>query len=130
MTRSSARVTHDWLTQVIYIQEPDISSMANLALLTRYYFGLDRSIYREYRMSRIRRRWMKEQMKTPDSNGGLTCSMCGRSGLNPWEKNIKKKATLDHIKSICDGGEWNNPSNFQVACYSCNSRKNSELQKI
>ncbi len=129
MTRSQGRASLTWLVQVVNIAEPDITSAANLALLAQHYFSLDKSIYTDWRMAHVRRKWMKQQLKTPDELGGLTCAICGKKGLHPDRKKGTGLATLDHIVDIGRGGEWNNPSNFQVACDRCNNNKNSRLQK-
>ncbi len=112
--------------QVVHVTNPDVASAANLTLLSQHYFALDKSIYTDWRMAHVRRKWMKQQMETPDELGGLTCAICGRKGLKPW---TTPKATLDHIVNIGHGGAWNDPSNFQVACEKCNNDKNSKLQK-
>lgn len=115
--------------QVVHITEPDITSAAALALLAKKYVSLDKSIYTEFRMHRIRNKWMKRLMLAPDEQGGLTCAICGKKGLRPNESDPHKKATLDHITEISVGGDWRNPSNFQVLCKDCNSLKNDLFQK-
>lgn len=131
MTRSQGKNgSTRWVIQAVHIGDPDITSGASLALLAKKYYTLDRSIYSEWRMTRIRRKWMKKLMKTPDEEGGLTCAICGRKGLKPDERQDRnKQATLDHIHEIGKGGSWNDPINFQVACYPCNSYKNNVQQK-
>lgn len=124
MTRSRGKTTMDWLKQVVNIHNPDVTSAANLVLLSREYFLQDRTIYSNWRMKHIRQRWMKQQMRTNrDSTGGLTCAICGRKGLLPFVSDPNKLATLDHIVSIADGGVWNDTSNFQVSCHKCNVKK-------
>jgi len=131
MTRSQGRRNRAWAVQVVHIADPDITTAAALALLAKKYCAEDKSIYTEYRMHRIRNRWMKEQLKVArDELGGLTCAICGKKGLNPWTSDIDNRAVLDHIIEITAGGSWSNPSNFQVACDFCNSIKNDNLQKI
>ena len=133
MTRSEGRARHSWIVQVVHVAEPDITSAAQLALLAKHYFSLDRSIYTDWRMAHVRRKWMKQQLKTPDELGGLTCAICGRKGLFPFKvPNVpdKYRATLDHIVDIGQGGAWNDPANFQVACSQCNNTKNSKMQKL
>jgi len=73
---------------------------------------------------------MKLQMKTPDSEGGLTCALCGKKGLKyRGAKRRREQATLDHIVEIVNGGCWHDPNNFQVVCYACNANKNHLMQK-
>jgi 5-methylcytosine-specific restriction endonuclease McrA len=132
MTRSKGRASQGWLVQAVHVDEPDITSAAHLALLAKHYFSLDRSIYTDWRMAHIRRKWMKQQLKHPDELGGLTCAICGKKGLKPYKQPdvpTNDMATLDHIIEIGRGGSWNDPTNFQVACVHCNSTKNSMLQK-
>jgi 5-methylcytosine-specific restriction endonuclease McrA len=114
--------------QVVHVAEPDITSAASLALLAKHYCSLDKSIYTEYRMYKIRRRWMNLQMQTPDEEGGLTCAICGRKGLNPWAKDVNMRAVLDHIQEIALNGPWNDPANFQVTCDRCNNQKDAKRQ--
>lgn len=116
--------------QVVHIAEPDITSAASLALLAKKYCSEDKSIYTEYRMHRLRNKWMKAQMKSPDELGGLTCAICARKGLNPWTVDIDQRAVLDHVHEICLGGSWHDPANFQVLCDRCNNQKNDKLQKL
>lgn len=129
MSRARGRHTRNWTKQVVHVSDPHITSAASLVLLQKHYFSLDKSAYSEWRMRQIRRKWMKEKMKCPDSEGGLTCELCGKKGLLPKTKNPEQLATLDHIKEIGKGGKWNDPSNFQVACANCNSEKNKSLYR-
>jgi 5-methylcytosine-specific restriction endonuclease McrA len=124
MTRSEGKqYRRQWALQVVYVQEPVISSAASLVMLSKMYLQQDKTIYSELRMNRIRTKWMRLQMKTPDEAGGLTCVHCGRKGLLPWTENVKQKAVLDHILEISEGGSWNDPINFQVSCDRCNNIK-------
>ena len=125
MTRSKGKQCRKWTLQVVHIQAPPIDSPAHLALLAKQYSEQDKSIYSESRMGRIRNRWMKSLMKTAAPGQGLTCAICGRSKLFPHSKDPYRRnlATLDHIIDIGKNGAWNDPSNFQVACYQCNQRK-------
>jgi hypothetical protein len=131
MIRSHGRKTMKvWLTQVVHIEEPHVTSAANLVLLIKQYFIQDKSIYSDWRMFHIRKKWMKQQLKLfRDKDGGLTCSICHKTGLLPHSPCKDKRASLDHIINISDGGEWNNPENFQVACQDCNENKNKVLQE-
>lgn len=130
MTRSQGKKLKSWVIQVVHVKEPHIRSAAALVLLAKKYFVLDKSIYTERRMHRLRNRWMRLQLKTSrDEEGGLTCAICGRKGLNPFSRIEKQLAVLDHIVEICQNGSWHDPSNFQVSCYRCNDRKNDQLQK-
>ena len=130
MTRSKGRRSRDWAVQVCHIQDPPVNSAAQLCLLSKHYFSLDKSIYTEFRMHKIRNKWMRLQMKTPDACGGLTCANCKQQGLSPWTEDVSKRAVLDHIVEIGIGGDWRDPNNFQVLCDRCNGKKNDELQRI
>jgi len=127
--RAAGRRAKQWVVQVVHVVDPPSTSPAALALLSKHYFFLDKSIYTETRMSRIRHKWMKKQMQTPDELGGLTCAICGRKGLMPHVVDEKNLATIDHIIELKCGGPWNDPTNFQVACYECNNHKNNIQQK-
>ncbi len=109
--------------QTVLIPDPPSDSYAALVLLSRQYFSQDKTIYNNSRMQRVRRRWMKEQMLSPDSKGGLTCAICGREGLQPFTDDRNKVATLDHIVELKNNGSWNDPTNFQVACFQCNCHR-------
>jgi 5-methylcytosine-specific restriction endonuclease McrA len=126
--RAAGRRDRQWVIQVVHISDPPLDSPAALALLAKMYFALDRTIYSEARMTKIRRKWMKKQMKTPDEMGGLTCVLCGKKGLLPNSKSKKKLATLDHIIELKCNGPWADPNNFQVACYHCNTHRNNVQQ--
>ena len=125
MTRSESKSARSWAIQVVHIADPDITSPASLALLAKKYFSMDKNIYTNFRMQRIRRKWIKKLMETPDEKGGLTCAICGNKGLQVKDSSRLKSATLDHIVDIANGGAWNDPSNFQVACYLCNAAKSN-----
>jgi 5-methylcytosine-specific restriction endonuclease McrA len=103
-----------------------------MVLLVRKYFLLDRTIFSERRMLKIRTRWMKEQVKNSRCcfhTSKLRCKICGRSGLDPFTKDKNKLATLDHIVELSKGGSWDDPNNFQVACYRCNARRSATPRK-
>ena len=129
MTRSNGKQSRSWAVQVVHIQDPPVNSAAHLCLLAKKYSSEDKGIYTEFRMHKLRNKWMKLQMKTPDEKGGLTCSHCKRQGLQPWTDDVSKRAVLDHIREIADGGDWKDTSNFQVLCDRCNGQKNDRFQK-
>ena len=129
MTRSKGKQSRSWAVQVVHIQDPPINSAAHLCLLAKKYSSQDRDIYTHSRMHKRRNRWMKRQMKQPDLMRGLTCSHCGRMGLQPWTEDVNMRAVLDHKIDIALGGSWNDPSNFQVLCDRCNGKKNDLFQK-
>lgn len=117
-----------WAKQIVFVSEPHIHSAAALVLLSRQYLKLDKTVYTTSRMDKVRRKWIRKLMQTPDEKGGLTCQICGRKGLKPKCKNRRNLATLDHVVELSKGGQWDNPNNFQVACYVCNShRSNSKI---
>lgn len=127
--RSDSKKVMFWVCQFVHVEEPDVTSPAALALLTKKLFLEDKSVYTEKRMGKIRNRWFKERMKHLDSKGGLTCAICGKQGLQPFDcKSKKKLATLDHVVDLHFNGAWKDPANFQVACYRCNTRKNARRQ--
>jgi 5-methylcytosine-specific restriction endonuclease McrA len=127
--RANGRKYKQWLVQVVNISDPPITSPAAIVLLSKMYFQLDKSIYSETRMTRIRNKWMKKMLKTPDEKGGLTCAICGRKGLLPHITDKNKLATVDHIIELKCGGPWADPDNFQVACYPCNTHRNNVQQQ-
>ena len=110
-------------TQPVLYSDPPISSPAALVLLNKQLFSKDRTIYRNNKMSRLRDRWMKLQLKKPDAKGGLTCAICGKLGLNPFTSDKNMLATLDHIIPLNQNGVWNDTNNFQVACFHCNCNR-------
>ena len=128
MTRSQGKAYRHWVVQKVHTYDPDISSSAALVLLAKKCFQLDKDIYTDTRMQRIREKWIKKLMKTPDEAGGLTCAICGRKGLRLDADNRFQIATLDHIINVSEGGPWNDVNNFRVACYSCNSKRNEKKQ--
>lgn len=129
MTRSKGRQARYWAIQVCHIQDPPPTSPAQLVMMAKHFVSLDKSIYTEFRMHKIRNKWMKLQMKTPDELGGLTCAHCGRKGLQPFDAPVEDRAVLDHKIEIAAGGDWRDPSNFQVLCDRCNGKKNDAFQK-
>lgn len=131
MTRSKGKQSRSWAIQVVHIEDPPVNSAAHLCLLAKKYSAADKSIYTEFRMHRIRNKWMKKQIvEHIDEENGLTCAHCGRKGLQPWTNDPAKRAVLDHIVEICLGGDWRDPANFQVLCDRCNGQKNDRLQKL
>lgn len=71
----------------------------------------------------IRDSWISEQ-ESIHGKDNLTCAICGKTGLKGSSKSRTDMATIDHIKPVSVFPElWNNPSNFQVACYRCNQNK-------
>lgn len=131
MTRSKGRRSRDWAIQVCHIEDPPPTSAAQLCLLAKHYFAQDKSIYTEFRMHRIRNKWMKQQLREhKDEANGLTCAICQRKGLQPFTDKVEERAVLDHILEICLGGDWRDPNNFQVLCDRCNGQKNDKLQKL
>lgn len=125
-TRAQGKAYERWSEQNVHVEKPAISSMAALALLSRDLVSADKSIYTHFRMLKLRRKWMNIQMQNPDEKGGLTCVLCGRQGLDPFTTDLGQIATLDHIHTISQGGVWNDPENYQVACYHCNQVKSNE----
>lgn len=113
-----------WSGQSVFVSDPHIHSAASLVLLVKHYLTLDRTIYTTSRMDKVRRKWIRKLMKTPDELGGLTCQLCGKKGLKPSTNNKHKLATMDHIIELSKGGRWNDPNNFRVACYFCNVGRN------
>lgn len=127
--RASGKILRRWAEQTVLYDEPPISAPAALALLVRKYLIADKTIYKNNRMARRRKQWMKEQLKTPDSKGGLTCAICGKKGLQPFVKDKNKIATLDHIIELKENGACYDPNNFQVACIRCNTHRSATSTK-
>ena len=131
MTRSKGKQSRSWAVQVVHIQDPPVNSAAHLCLLAKKYSSEDKSIYTEFRMHKLRNKWMKMQMREHlDEKNGLTCSLCKRKGLQPWTADVNMRAVLDHIHEIFLGGDWRDPANFQVLCDRCNGQKNDRMQKL
>ena len=130
MTRSQGKQSRSWAIQVVHIRDPPVNSAAHLCLLAKKYSSEDKGIYTEFRMHKLRNKWMKLQMKQPDLMRGLTCCHCGRMGLQPWTPDVHMRAVLDHIHEIFLGGDWRDPANFQVLCDRCNGQKNDRMQKL
>jgi len=131
MTRSKGKQSRSWAVQVVHIKDPPINSAAHLCLLAKKYFTADKSIYTEFRMHKLRNKWMKIQMREHlDERGGLTCTDCKRMGLNPWTADDNMRAVLDHKTEIASNGKWNDSENFQVLCDRCNRQKNDRFQKL
>jgi len=112
-----------WIEQIVLISEPPISSPAALVILSQKYLSSDKSIYTPKRMYSIKRKWIRTMMKQADKKDGLICSICGRKGLPPIHPNRNMVATLDHIIELRNGGSWNDPTNFRIACYKCNLKR-------
>lgn len=130
MTRSQGKQSRSWAIQVVHIEDPPINSAAHLCLLAKKYSAADKSIYTEFRMHKLRNKWMKLQIREHiDEQGGLTCAHCGQMGLQPWTEDVKMRAVLDHKIEIALGGDWRDPTNFQVLCDRCNGQKNDRMQK-
>lgn len=131
MTRSKGRQSRSWAVQVVHIEDPPVNSAAHLCLLAKKYFMEDKGIFTEFRMHRLRNKWMKIQMlEHLDEGNGLTCTHCKRQGLQPWTGDVNMRAVLDHVREIADGGDWQNTENFQVLCHHCNNQKNDRFQKL
>ena len=129
MSRFEAWKSRHWVVQAVHVSDPPITSAAALVLLAKKYFGEDKSIYTNFRMMKVRRKWIKQLMLNPDEEGGLTCSICGKKGLLPQSSNKRKVATIDHIIDISEGGSWNDPNNFRIACSRCNGYKNDQKMR-
>jgi 5-methylcytosine-specific restriction endonuclease McrA len=131
MTRSKGKQCRSWAVQVVHIEDPPVNSAAHLCLLAKKYFTADKSIYTEFRMHKLRNKWMKLQIREHlDELGGLTCAHCHRKGLSPWTADVSMRAVLDHRIEIAANGKWNDPDNFQVLCDRCNGQKNDRFQKL
>jgi hypothetical protein len=122
MSRSHQNIWSGKRFQVAY--EPVHShDPANLVLLSREFQNQDDSRYTDLKMLTIRHAWMRQQEEVHGKRE-LTCYICGKKHLNPWSKSKKRLATLDHVEPIAKSPHrWNDPTNFQVACFMCNSVK-------
>lgn len=97
---------------------------AGLIELSRHLAGKDRNRYSNEKMKNLRRRWMKYKLE--ETAGKLVCEICGKKNLTINSEDSFSRATLDHIIPISRCGVlWNNPFNFQIACFPCNSNKSS-----
>jgi 5-methylcytosine-specific restriction endonuclease McrA len=96
---------------------------AGLVLLSRQLQNQDNSRYTDLKMLKLRHRWMKQQ-ESIHGEENLVCYICGKEHLSPWTKKKNKLATLDHVIPIAKAhNRWNDPTNFQIACFTCNSLK-------
>ena len=105
---------------IIYVENPDVSSMASLVCLTR-----------EYAEEELRQ-WLAFRNSVLDEhsteNGTLECSYCGLSGLlrdppvgcRRYPANL---ATVDHVVPVSKGGGRYDRGNCVIACYACNQKK-------
>ena len=83
----------------------------------------DRALPKWRRWLIIRDVWITLQ-ESIHGKDNLTCAICGKTGLKGFTKTKTEMATIDHIKPVSAFPElWNNPSNFQLACYRCNQNK-------
>lgn len=72
---------------------------------------------------RLRDKWMTQQEEI-HGKVNLTCSICGKTNLDPWTKDMNKIATIDHIIPVKRAPHlWAEQSNFQITCYQCNQKK-------
>lgn len=75
---------------------------------------------------------MERQLKT---DIGLNCFYCNMQDLiirhaDDPEIPLTRRATIDHIKPVSNGGSKTNQSNWLVACQKCNSdRGNRKFHK-
>lgn len=123
MKRGEARQFRKSISPNIYVNVPPISSPVALLLLNKKYYAADTSIYSDFRMMRIRNKWIRSQFALADKSVGISCAICGKKNLVLYSPDRTHVATLDHIVSISHGGSWNDPSNFQIVCYRCNQKK-------
>jgi 5-methylcytosine-specific restriction endonuclease McrA len=101
----------------------DAHQAGSMTLLWKHYAELDNRIYNWKSWLRIRERWMRDQ-ENLYGEANLTCSICGKNGLDPWSKDKKTLATIDHILPIGRYPHlWAETSNFQIACGRCNQKK-------
>ena len=76
---------------------------------------------------KLRKKWMVEQEEI-HGKSNLTCSLCGKTNLDPWTTDKNKLATIDHILPCSRYPHlWNVTTNFQVACYRCNNKKGNTV---
>lgn len=78
---------------------------------------------------KIRDNWFLEQQKEKNTKL-FSCALCNRRGLDPFTKDKNHLATIDHIKPVSKFPDlWNCSSNFQIACYPCNTKKGNSHQE-
>lgn len=132
MTRRQKRVSSS--VPRLFYTPCDSHQAGALVYINRFYAKLDPDRFPRWRKwLRIRDGWITEQESIHGKNN-LTCAICGRTGLKGFieispgklatKTRSKEQATIDHIKPVSAFPElWNNPSNFQIACYQCNQKK-------
>lgn len=121
----SRALQHLWCSRKYRVNYQPVypNDAASLVCLNRFYQKRDDTRYTDFKMLNIRNKWMNEQEALYGVNN-LTCAICGRTGLSPDTSDKRNLATLDHIIPISKANYlWNNPTNFQVACYICNQKK-------
>lgn len=122
MTRRQKRVSSG--APRLFYTPCDSHQAGALVYTNRFYAKLDPDRFPRWRKwLRIRDGWITEQ-ESVYGKDNLTCAICGKTGLKGFTKTKSEIATIDHIKPVSSFPElWNNPSNFQIACYRCNQKK-------
>lgn len=112
-------------THRLFYQPCDAHQAGSLVSLERHYTKLDpdRQVPNWVQWLRIRDKWMVEQ-ENIHGKDNLTCTICGKTGLKAFTKELKFQATIDHILPVSKFPElWNRPTNFQITCVRCNQKK-------
>ena len=108
----------------IYVEDPDIASLASLVLLSNFYKSAELKQWLEFRDELLNERTYPES--------GLVCVYCGEEhllkdppeGCRRYPHNL---ATVDHFIPVSKGGERYNKGNCVIACYSCNQKKKDDM---
>jgi hypothetical protein len=97
----------------ILVKKPHIQSLAALLLLKRKYSSI--TYYLQWEKHR------KEYLATQE----LRCHYCHKENLKLKSQDPEWLATIDHVVPRALGGR-DHPSNYVVACQSCNERKGAK----
>lgn len=127
--RKSASGATKWMDNIFFnINSP--KTYAASVLLKNYYWELDEdnrnSFANRMRLIGFSRSYLTT---TQQAKGSLKCSYCPKDNLIIELEGMRvpngKKATIDHIIPISEGGALFDTNNICVACGSCNSKKGS-----
>ena len=73
-------------------------------------------------------RMRRSQRQRVIERDGLTCYICGRSVRDDVPEHHPRRATLDHVVAVCEGGETVD-ANLRVCCYACNQERGRKQRR-
>ncbi len=129
VTKKSGSGSTKWVDR-IYFEIDKPNTYASSILLKNYYWDRDednaKSIANRMRMIGFSRTYLTHIKET---TGNLCCSYCSKKNLiielHGMKVSSARKATIDHIIPISNGGALFDYSNITVACGTCNRKKGS-----